>query len=92
MAWELQRRGIASEAVEEVLGEVYAEFDEVTLAEQAARKRLGSGGVPRSPRERQRHVRHLFSLGFDMETIITVLAALGAVDEAQDIMPSGEVC
>ena len=92
LAWELRRRGIASEAVEEVLGEVYAEFDEVTLAEQAARKRLGSGGVPRSPRERQRHVRHLFSLGFDMETIITVLAALGAVDEAQDIMPSEEVC
>jgi len=92
LAWELQRRGLASEAVEEVLGEVYAEFDEVTLAEQAARKRLGSGGAPRSPRERQRYVRHLFSLGFDMETVAAVLAALGSVDEAQDIMSSGEVC
>jgi regulatory protein len=92
LAWELQRRGIPSESVEEVLGHVYAEFNEVTLAEQAARKRLGSGVLPRSPSERRRYLRHLFSLGFDTETVATALAALGSSDEAQDIMSSGESC
>jgi len=92
LAWELRRRGIPPESVEEVLREVYAEFDEVTLAEQAARKRLGSKELPRSPRERQRYIRHLISLGFDTEIVATALAALWSVDEAQDIMPSGEAC
>jgi|SoiMethySBSTD1v2_1073268.scaffolds.fasta_scaffold212431_2 regulatory protein len=92
MAWELQKRGIPSEFVEEVLGEVYAEFNEVALAEQAARKHLGSGTLPRSPRERQRYVRHLFNLGFDMETVTTALAALGSVDEAEEIMSGGDTC
>jgi len=92
LAWELRRRGIPPESVEEVLREVYAEFDEVTLAEQAARKRLGSKELPRSPRERQRYIRHLISLGFDTEIVATALAALGSVDEAQDIISSGEAC
>jgi len=92
LAWELRRRGIPPESVEEVLREVYAEFDEVTLAEQAARKRLGSKELPRSPRERQRYIRHLISLGFDTEIVATALAALWSVDEAQDIMSSGEAC
>ncbi|HEX9867156.1 MAG TPA: regulatory protein RecX [Candidatus Tectomicrobia bacterium] len=92
LAWELRRRGIPPESVEEVLREVYAEFDEVTLAEQAARKRLGSKELPRSPRERQRYIRHLIRLGFDTEIVATALAALGSVDEAQDIISSGEAC
>src|SRR5262245_44181390 len=56
--WELQRRGVPSELLEEVLGEVYKECDEVMLADQAARKRLRSGELPRSPRERQRFARY----------------------------------
>ena len=92
LAWELRRRGIPSESVEEVLREVYAEFDEVALAEQAARKRLGSGELPRSPRERQRYVRYLFSLGFDTETVAAALASLGSDNEIQDLMSSGDAC
>jgi regulatory protein len=76
LAWELQRRGVPSELLQEVLREVYSEFDEVTLAEQAARKRLGSKELPSSPRDRQRYARHLLSLGFDAETVATVLGAL----------------
>jgi regulatory protein len=91
MAWELQKRGIPLESVEEVLGEVYAELSEVALAEQAARKHLGSGRLPRSPRERQRYVRHLFNLGFDTETVATALATLGSIDEAPEITSSGDV-
>jgi regulatory protein len=92
LAWELQRRGIPSECVEEVLRDVYAEFDEVALAEQAARKRLGSGAFPHQPRERQRYVRYLFSLGFDTQTVAAALASLGSVDEVQDIISSGDTC
>src|SRR5215475_1612946 len=69
LAWELQRRGIPSELLEEVLREVYSEFDEVMLAEQAARKRLRSKGLPRSVRDRQQHARYLLSLGFDADTV-----------------------
>jgi regulatory protein len=92
LAWELQRRGVASESVEEVLREVYSEFDEVALAERAARKRLGSKELPHSPRERQRYARYLFSLGFEADTVATALAALGARDEAQDITSGGDSC
>jgi regulatory protein len=90
MAWELQRRGVPSELLEEVLGEVYGEFDEVMLAEQAARKRLRSGALPRSPRERQRFARNLMSLGFEADTVATVLAALYSVDEVREIMPTDD--
>jgi regulatory protein len=92
LAWELQRRGVPSESVEEVLREVYGEFDEVALAEQAARKRLGSRALPSSPRGRQRYARHLYSLGFDTETVATALASLGCLDEAEDLMSSGDSC
>ena len=92
LAWELQRRGMPSEAVEEVLREVFSEFDEVALAEQAARKRLGSRALPSSLRERQRFARHLYSLGFDAETVATALASLGCLDEAEDLMSTGDVC
>jgi regulatory protein len=92
LAWELRRRGVASESVEEVLREVYQEFDEVALAEQAARKRLGSKALPRSPRDRQRYVRHLLSLGFDTETVATALASLGCPDDAQELTSSGDTC
>jgi regulatory protein len=92
LAWELQRRGVHSELVEEVLREVYSEFDEVALAEQAARKRLGSRALPSSPRERQRCARHLYNLGFDAETVANALASLGCLDEAEDLMSREEVC
>jgi regulatory protein len=92
LAWELQRRGVHSELVEEVLREVYSEVDEVALAEQAARKRLGSRALPSSPRERQRYAHHLYSLGFDKETVATVLGSLCCLDDAEDLMSSGGVC
>jgi regulatory protein len=92
LAWELLRRGVPSETVEEVLREVYREIDEVALAAQAARKRLGSGAAPRLPRERQRYARYLFSLGFDTDTITAALAAIGAPDEVQDLVGGGDAC
>jgi regulatory protein len=73
LAWELQKRGVPFESVEEVLREVYTEFDEVTLAEQAVLKRLRSKGGLQSARERQRCVRSLLALGFEAETVATVL-------------------
>ncbi|MGH8067074.1 MAG: regulatory protein RecX [Candidatus Entotheonellia bacterium] len=92
LSWELQKRGIPSELVEEVLREVYREFDEITLAEQVARKRLGSKELPRSPRERQRYARYLFSLGFEADTVAAALAALCSLDEAREIMSTGDFC
>jgi regulatory protein len=92
LAWELRRRGVASESVEEVLREVYQEFDEVALAEQAARKRLGSKELPRSPRDRQRYVRHLLSLGFDTDTVITALAAIFPSMATLDILSDDDPC
>jgi regulatory protein len=91
MGWELQRRGVPSELSEEVLAEVYRESDEVMLAEQAARKRLRSAGLPRSPRERQRFARYLMSMGFEPDTVATALATLFSLDEAREIMPTGDV-
>ena len=92
LAWELQRRGIPSESLEEVLREVYSEFDEVMLAEQAARKRLRSKELPRSPRERQRFARYLLSLGFEADTVVAALATLYSLDEAGEIMPTPDSC
>jgi regulatory protein len=90
IAWELQRRGVPPELLEEVLGEVYSEFDEAILAEQAARKRLGSRELPRAPRERQRFARYLMSLGFEADAVAAALAALYSLDEAREIMPTGD--
>jgi regulatory protein len=90
LAWELQRRGVPSELLEEVLREVYSEFDEGMLAEQAARKRLRSQELPRSPRERQRDARYLLSLGFEADTVAATLAALYSPDEAREIMSDGD--
>jgi regulatory protein len=92
LAWELENRGVPLQSVEEVLREVYSEFDEVTLAEQAARKRLGSKELPRSPRERQRYARYLWSLGFEADTVAVALAALYAPDEAGEIITNGDSC
>jgi regulatory protein len=92
LAWELQKRGVHSESVEEILREVYREYDEITLAEQAARKRLGSKELPRSPRERQRYARYLFSLGFEADTVAAALAALCSLDETREIMSTGDFC
>ena len=88
MAWELKRRGVPPELLEEVLREVYGEFDETMLAEQAVRKRLGSKGLPASPRERQRFARYLLSLGFEAETAAAALGVLAAPDETGDIVPA----
>lgn len=92
LAWELQRRGIPSELLEEVLREVYSEVDEAMLAEQAARKRLGSKELPLSPRERQRFTRYLMSLGFEGGTITATLGALHLWDDQGEIMPTEDPC
>ena len=90
LAWELHRRGVPSESLEEVLREVYSEFDEGLLAEQAARKRLRSKELPHSPRERQRCARYLLSLGFEAETVAAALGALYSLDEAREIVSDGD--
>jgi regulatory protein len=92
LAWELQKRGVSLESLEEVLREVYSEFDEATLAEQALRKRLGSKALPRSPRERQRYARYLLSLGFGSDTVVSALAAIGSLDEADGIISNEDPC
>jgi regulatory protein len=92
LSWELQRRGVPSELVEEILREVYRDFDEMTLAEQVVRKRLGSKELPRSPRERQRYARYLFSLGFEADTVVAALATLCSPDEAREIISSEDSC
>jgi regulatory protein len=92
LAWELRRRGVPAESLEEVLREVYSEFDEVTLAEQAARKRLRSKELRRSARDRQRDARYLLSLGFDADTVAAALARLYACDEAGEIISNGDSC
>ncbi|HZC03350.1 MAG TPA: regulatory protein RecX [Gammaproteobacteria bacterium] len=80
LSWEIQRRGINSELLEEVLNDIYAEFDQVALAEQALRKRLRIAGIPRSVYERQKLSRYLVSLGFDGDIIATALTTvLGSV-------------
>lgn len=92
LAWELHRRGVPSESLEEVLREVYSEFDEVTLAEQAARKRQGSKELSRSFRERQGYARYLLSLGFEADAVAAALAALYSPDEAGEIISNGDLC
>src|SRR5215510_3812698 len=73
LCWELQRRGIPLETSEEILRQVYVEFDEAALAEEAARKWLRSKDLSHSTRERQRLARYLKGLGFEAETIAAVL-------------------
>lgn len=92
LAWELRRRGVPSELLEEVLREVYDEYDEVMLAEQVLRKRLRTKELPRSARDRQREARYLLSLGFEADTVAAALAVLGAPDEAREIMSEGNPC
>jgi regulatory protein len=92
LAWELQRRGVPSGLLEEVLREVYSEFDEVTLAEQAARKRLRSKELPRSARDRQRDARYLLSLGFDADTVAAALAAIFPSMATLDIVSDDNPC
>ncbi len=85
LSWELQRRGIPRGLSEEVIREVYAACDEVMLAEQAARKRLRAGALPHSTRERQRFVRYLAGLGFESDTIATVLSSISHAAIPPDI-------
>jgi regulatory protein len=88
LAWELQRRGIPAELSNEILRQVYSEFDEVMLAEQAARKRLRSKELPLSPHEQQRFSAYLMRLGFDLDTVAATLAALSPRDERRQHAPA----
>jgi regulatory protein len=81
LRWELQKRGIPLDPLEEVLRKVYSEVDEGALAEQAARRRLRSKGSPHSPREHQQNARYLINLGFEADIAATALAAVYRVDE-----------
>lgn len=76
LAWELRGRGVEGELLAEVLRTVYTEFDEVALAEQAARKRLRVASPASTPREGQRLTHWLLGLGFEQDTIVEVLTAL----------------
>lgn len=90
MAWELKRRGVPLEVLEEVLHEVYLEFDETRLAERAVRKRLGSKELPASPRELQRLARYLIGLGFEADTATAALGALASIDHTGEIAPTND--
>jgi hypothetical protein len=48
--------------------------------------------VPHSPRERQRFVRHLMSLGFEGDAVTAALAALNSRDDEGEIIPTGDSC
>jgi len=87
LCWELQRRSISVEESEEILRQVYAEYDEVALAEEAARRRLGAKDLPRSAREGQRFARYLTGLGFETETIATVLSRISHATISLEIVP-----
>jgi regulatory protein len=90
LAWELQRRGVSPESLEEVLREVYAEFDEAALAEKAARKRLGARVSPYPARERQRLARHLMQLGFGADIIAGALAVVFPSTAALDVIDDAD--
>ena len=85
LAWELQQRGIEPESLEEVLREVYVEFDEATLAEQAIHKRLRTRGALLSVRERQQLARYLIGLGFEPDTIAAALTVISPSMSPHDI-------
>jgi regulatory protein len=85
LAWELQRRGISRELSQEIIREIYTACDELALAEQAARKHLGARQLPHSSRERQRFARYLVGLGFERDTIATVLSSILEVDIPPEI-------
>jgi regulatory protein len=76
LAWEIQRRGIDSELLEEVLDKVYTEFNQVALAEQVLRKHLRVAGIPHSMIERQKLSRYLMNRGFGLDIIATAFTTL----------------
>jgi regulatory protein len=76
LAWEIQRRGIDSKLLEEVLDNIYTEFSPVALAEQALRRHLRHTSVPRSTSERKKLSRYLMNLGFDLDTIATAFTTI----------------
>jgi SOS response regulatory protein OraA/RecX len=78
--------------IEEVLHEVYSEFDEITLAQQAAQKRLRVTGSPQTQNERQRLVRYLAGQGFDTTVIRSALGMFSPSDELPDLLPDDAVC
>jgi regulatory protein len=90
LAWEIQRRGVDREVLEDILNEIYAEFDEVALAEQAARKRLRAKGPLLSSRERQQLARYLLGLGFEPETIAAALTAISPSMAPLDVAPNDD--
>ena len=92
LAWEMQKRGLDRELVEDILNEIYTEFEEVALAEQAARKRLRMLDDLPSARLRQQLARYLMGLGFEPDTIGEALTAIspsvGPLDVALPDDPS----
>jgi regulatory protein len=92
LALELQRRGLDRALIEEVLREVYSEFDEVTLARQVAQKRLRVAGSLQTQNERQRIVRYLAGQGFDSHVIRSALGLDSPPEEWPDLLPDDASC
>jgi regulatory protein len=90
LAWELQRRGVDQELVEDILNEVYVEFDEMALAEQAARKRFRTTDLLPSAQARRQLTRYLLGLGFKPDTIATALAAISLGTEPFDVLDNAD--
>jgi regulatory protein len=78
LAWELHRRGIPQELIEEAMREIYAELDETALAYEVARRRLGLGPGPRTAQEHRRLARYLSARGFEADSIAAVLERLSS--------------
>jgi len=72
--YELRRRGVTSETIGEILGQIYAEFDEAGLAESAMLKRFMEKDLLRSARERERCTRYLMGQGFEPDVITAILS------------------
>lgn len=78
LAWELVKRGVSSETIDSVLYELYSEFDEAILAEQAVRKRFSCTEKLQSLVERQRCGRYLMNLGFEADVIATLVEKIAS--------------
>ena len=78
----LMQKGVASATVNEAVGKVYDEVDEIALARQyAERKRMRK---PENEKETARAMRRLMAAGFSSKAIWAVLRSWGSpVEEAE---------
>lgn len=69
-------KGLSRELVEEALADLYQQFPEMTVAEEAIRKKRGSSSAALSIREKRRLVDYLRRRGFEYDTISKLIRNL----------------